>query len=43
MIDPFNKKSIPYIEGNTKTFLSFTSTSTSIKTYYKFLKGKTIK
>ena len=43
MIDPFNKKSIPYIEGNTKTFWSFTSTSTSIKTSYRFLKGKTIK
>jgi len=42
MIDPFNKKSIPYIEGNTKTFWSFTSTSTSIKTSYKFLKGNTI-
>ena len=42
MIDPFNKKSVPYIEGNTKTFWSFTSTSTSIKTSYRFLKGKTI-
>ena len=43
MIDPFNKKSIPYIEGNTKTFWSFTSTSTSIKTSYRFLKRKTNK
>ena len=42
MIDPFNKKSVPYIEGNTKTFWSFTSASTSIKTSYRFLKGKTI-
>ena len=42
MIDPFNKKSVPYIEGNTKTFWSFTSTSTSIKTSYRFLNGKKI-
>jgi len=42
MIDPFNKKSVPYIEGNTKTFWSFTSTSTCIKTSYRFLKGKKI-
>ena len=41
-IDPFDKKSVPYIEGNTKTFWSFTSTSTCIKTSYKFLKGKKI-
>ena len=42
MIDPFNKKSVPYIEGNTKTFWSFTSTSASIKTSYRFLNGKKI-
>ena len=42
MIDPFNKKLVPYIEGNTKTFWSFTSTSASIKTSYRFLNGKTI-
>ena len=42
MIEPFNKKSVPYIEGNTKTFWSFTSTSASIKTSYKFLNGKKI-
>ena len=41
-IDPFDKKSVPYIEGNTKTFWSFTSTSTCIKTSYKFLKGEKI-
>ena len=41
-IDPFDKKSVPYIDGNTKTFWSFTSTSTCIKTSYKFLKGKKI-
>lgn len=38
MIDPFNDKSVPYIEGNKKTFYGFTSTSPNIKTSYKFLK-----
>ncbi len=38
MIDPFNDKSVPYIEGNSKIFYGFTSTSPSIKTSYKFLK-----
>ena len=42
MIDPFNKKSEPYIEGNTKTFWSFTSTSTSIKTSYRFSNWKNV-
>ena len=42
MIDPFNQKSVPYIEGNTKTFWSFTSTSASIKTSYRFLNGEKI-
>ena len=37
MIDPFDDKSVPYIEGNTKTFWTFTSTSSNIKTSYKFL------
>ena len=40
MIDPFNGKSVPYIEGNSKIFYGFTSTSPSIKTSYKFLKEK---
>ena len=38
MVDPFNDKSVPYIAGNTKTFYGFTSTSSNIKTSYKFLK-----
>ena len=38
MIDPFDKKSIPYIEGNKKTFWGFTSTSKYIRTTYNFLK-----
>lgn len=37
MIDPTNKKSVPYIEGNKKTFWGFTSTSKYIRTTYKFL------
>ena len=40
MIDPFNDKSVPYIEGNSKIFYGFTSTSPSIKTSNKFLKEK---
>ena len=37
-IEPKNKKLIPYIEGNKKTFWSFTSTSTDVKMTYNFLK-----
>lgn len=35
--DSFNKKFVPYIEGNEKTFWGFTSTSSEIKTCYNFL------
>ena len=37
MIDPFNKKSVPYLPGNLKTFWGFTSTTPNVKTSYSFL------
>ena len=40
MIDPFNKKSVPYLPGNLKTFWGFTSTSPNVKTSYNFLEDK---
>ena len=36
--DPFNKKMVPYIAGNKKTFWGFTSTSSNPKMTYNFLK-----
>ena len=39
-IDPFNPKSIPYLQGNKKTFWGFTSTSPNVIKSYNFL-GKT--
>ena len=39
-IDPFNKKYVPYLPGNLKTFWGFTSTSPNIKTSYNFLDNK---
>jgi hypothetical protein len=39
-IDPFNPKSIPYLQGNKKTFWGFTSTSPNAIKSYNFL-GKT--
>ena len=38
--DRFNPKLVPYIEGNTKTFLGFTSTSPNPQMTYDFLKGE---
>ena len=38
--DRFNPKLVPYIEGNTKTFWGFTSTSPNVKTTYEFLNGE---
>ena len=38
MIDPTNKKYVPYIVGNKKTFWGFTSTSKFVRTTYNFLK-----
>ena len=38
LIDPKNKKSVPFIEGNEKTFWGFTSTSPNVKMTYNFLK-----
>jgi len=38
--DMFNKKLIPYIAGNTKTFWGFTSSSPEIKMTYNFLNGE---
>ena len=38
--DLFNKKSVPYITGNTKTFWGFTSSSPDIKMTYNFLWGE---
>ena len=38
--DIFNKKLIPYIAGNTKTFWGFTSSSPEIKMTYNFLNGE---
>ena len=38
LIDPKNKKVIPYIEGNKKTFWGFTSTSPNVEMTYNFLK-----
>jgi len=35
--DRFNPKLVPYIEGNTKTFWGFTSTSPNARTTYDFL------
>ena len=40
MIEPFNQKSIPYIIGQPKTFLGFTSATPKIKTSYSFLGEK---
>ena len=40
MIDPFDKKKIPYIMGKEKTFWGFTSTTPNIKTSYDFLGQK---
>ena len=40
MIDPFNNKSEPYINGHTKIFWGFTSTSPNIKMTYDFLDKK---
>ena len=37
MIDPFNPKAVPYLQGNKKTFWGFTSNSTNVKMSYKFL------
>ena len=37
--DLFNKKLVPYIIGNNKTFWGFTSTSPEVKMTYDFLKG----
>ena len=37
--DLFNKKIIPYIIGNTKTFWGFTSSSPDVQMTYDFLKG----
>ena len=37
LIDPKDKTLVPYIEGNTKTFWGFTSTSPNIKMSYSFL------
>ena len=39
--DPFNKKYIPFKNGNIKTFWGFTSTSLNIEATYSFLKKKT--
>ena len=39
--DSFEKKYIPYLKGNEKTFWGFTSTSPNIKTCKKFLDEKT--
>ena len=41
--DPNNKKSVPYIIGNKKTFWGFTSTSTDPEKAYEFLKEENIK
>ena len=38
--DIFNKKLVPYITGNTKTFWGFTSSSPDIKMTYNFLNGE---
>ena len=38
LIDPKNKKSVSFIEGNEKTFWGFTSTSPNVKMTYNFLK-----
>ena len=38
--DRFNPKLVPYIEGNTKTFWGFTSTSPNAKTAYEFFNGE---
>ena len=38
--DIFNKKLVPYITNNTKTFWGFTSSSPDIETTYNFLKGE---
>ena len=38
-----NKKCVPYVVGNQKTFWGFTSTSPNIKTSFTFLKGENIK
>ena len=38
--DPFNKKYIPFKNGNIKTFWGFTSTSLNIEATYSFLKKK---
>ena len=38
--DIFNKKLVPYITGNIKTFWGFTSSSPDIKMTYNFLKGE---
>ena len=38
--DLFNKKIIPYIIGNTKTFWGFTSSSPDVQMTYDFLKGE---
>ena len=40
MIDPFNKKTIPYIMGEKKTFWGFTSATTDIISSYEFLGDK---
>ena len=40
MIDPFDKKKIPYIMGREKTFWGFTSTTPDVKTSYDFLGQK---
>ena len=40
MIDPFDKKKIPYIMGKEKTFWGFTSTTPDVKTSYDFLGQK---
>ena len=42
LFDPENKKSVPYIEGNRKTFWGFISTSPNIKKCYNFLKEEQI-
>ena len=42
-IDPFKDNSVPYLNGNTKTFWGFTSTSPKIHTSYSFLQGVTFK
>jgi len=39
-INPLNSKSIPYLQGNKKTFWGFTSTSPNVEMAYKFLGKK---